>query len=322
MFITARLRVAFPLANTTLTPNPVPPRLAIPKAFFEKSDVWGARACVRLLGVPLVLITSLPLLASISPWLALAAIAPLGIAISKTTLLVHEAVHGHLFRTPWLNGLIGRVGGWWTAVDFVAFDALHRQHHARVGAEGDPQRLDYAVLHGATRAQLAWHLLRPLIGWNVRHMATLVRQRMRMKRAPWVALGEVSGLVTVQAGFALLATAGGQTPWLALIFPTAAATVGLFMSQIRGFCEHVPMPGEAPGRRLRSHTSNPVERQFLHYMNYNYHGEHHRFPRVPSRNLPALSRWLEQQGQPMERSASYLATLTARWRAAPTGARA
>jgi len=297
------------------------PRLAIPKAFFETSDLWGARACLRLLGWPLVLIASLPWLAGVSPWLAVAAIAPLGIAISKTTLLVHEAVHGTLFRTRVLNAIAGRVGGWWTVVDFVAFDALHRRHHARVGGEDDPQVLDYGALEGAGRARLAWHLLRPLLGWNIAHMVTLLRQRLRMRRRLLVALGEFAGLLLVQGAFFLLATNFGKQPWLGLIFPVAAATVGLFMSQIRGFCEHVPMPGEAAAMRLRSHVSNPIERPFLHYMNYNYHGEHHRYPRVPSRNLPALARWLREQGQPVEHSPSYVATLLARWRAASSAGR-
>jgi fatty acid desaturase len=90
----------------------------------------------------------------------------------------------------------------------------------------------------------------------------------------------------------------------------------LFLSQIRGFCEHVPLPGECGGMCWHSHTSKPIERPFLHYMNYNYHGEHHRYPRVPSRNPPALSRWLREQGQPVERSPSYLATILARSQAA------
>ena len=294
-------------------------RLAIPKEFYETSDLWGARACLRLLGWPLCLIAALPYLADVSPWLAVATVAPLGIAISKTTLLVHEAVHGTLFRTPVLNRVFGRIAGWWTVVDFVSFDSLHRHHHAHVGADDDPQGLDYSVLEGATRAQLAWHLLRPLIGWNVKHMATLVKKRLQMKR-PWpVALGEFAGLAAVQGGFFLLATRGGEQPWLGLVFPAAAATFGLLMSQVRGFCEHIPMPGESGAMRLRSHDSNPVERPFLHYMNYNFHGEHHRYPRVPSRNLPKLARWLQEQGQPVEHSPSYVATLLARWRACPRG---
>jgi len=267
-----------------------------------------------------VQIALLPVWANITPWLAIAAIVPLGIAISKTTLLVHEAVHGSLFRTPRLNRIAGRLGGWWTIVDFIAFDALHRKHHATVGDHDDPQLLDYGALEAATRSRLAWHLFRPLIGWNVRHMATLIEQRLRQRRPVLVSLGELAGLLVVQGAFFALATQGGRHLWLGLIFPISAATVGLFMSQVRGFCEHVPMPNESGAMRLRSHTSNPFERPFIHYLNYNYHGEHHRYPRVPSRNLPALSQWLKENGQPVERSPSYLATIAARWRACGTAA--
>jgi Fatty acid desaturase len=69
------------------------------------------------------------------------------------------------------------------------------------------------------------------------------------------------------------------------------------------------MPHERPEMRLRCHTSNILERPFLHYLNYNYHGEHHLYPRIPSRNLPALANWLKEQGYAVERSPSYLATL-------------
>ncbi len=290
-------------------------KLNVPNRFYEKSDIWGARACLRLLGIPLLWIGLLPMLYGISAWLAVATIIPLGIAISKTTILVHEAVHGTLFKTPFLNQFAGRVGGWWTVVDFVAFDALHRKHHAHVGDNDDPQLLDYSVLDDASRMQLGWHLVRPLLGWNILHMLTMVRQRLRMRRLWYVAIGEIVGLILVQAGFFLLATAGGQFLWLGLIFPVAAVTVGLTMSQIRGFCEHIPMPGEDAEMRLRSHTSRCLERPFMHYMNYNFHGEHHLFPRIPSRNLPAFSQWLAEQGLVVERSPSYLSTILARCRA-------
>ena len=288
---------------------------SLPKVFYETSDAWGWRATARLLGVPLVHIALLPWWYSLSPLLAVAVVIPLGVAISKTTLLVHEAVHGTLFRTPALNRWIGRIGGWVTVVDFAAFDALHRKHHQTVGAEDDPQLLDYGALEHASRPQLARHLLRPLIGWNVRHMATLIRQRLVMKRPHLVTLAEFVGLAATQMSLFLLASRGGQLPWLGLVLPVSAVTVGLFMSQIRGFCEHVPMPGESRHMRLRSHISNPIERPFLHYMNYNFHGEHHSYPRVPSRNLPALARWLREQGYPVEHSPSYFSTLITRWKA-------
>ncbi len=291
-------------------------KLTIPDRFFEKSDLWGLRATLRLLGMPLLWIVLLPYLNGISPWLALAAAVPLGIAISKTTILVHEAVHGTLFRTPAANVIVGRLAGWWTVVDFAAFEALHRKHHSHVGDDDDPQLLDYGDLAHASRLKLAWHLFRPLLGWNIRHMLVLMRQRLAMQRSWRVVLGEIAGLFAIQFSFYLLATNGGEHPWLGLLLPVAAATVGLFMSQLRGFCEHVPMPGEPGEMRLRSHTSNRLERPFLHYLNYNFHGEHHLYPRIPSRNLPAFARWLDEQGHAIERSPSYIATLFARWQAA------
>jgi fatty acid desaturase len=293
----------------------IKPRLQVPKKFYEKSDLWGLKSSLRLLGVPLIWIVLLPFFNGISPWLALATAVPMGIAISKTTLLVHEAVHGTLFKTPSFNRIAGCIGGWWTVVDFFAFEALHKQHHAHVGAENDPQLLDYGALEGANRQILAWHLLRPLLGWNVRHMLTLIQQRLAMERHWQASLIEFIGLTTVQISFFLIATDGGKHLWLGLIFPLSAATVGLFMSQIRGFCEHVPLPGEAAAMRLRSHTSNPIERPFLHYMNYNFHGEHHKFPRIPSRNLPEFAQWLKEQGVVIEHAPSYIATIYLRWKA-------
>ena len=293
----------------------IKPRLIVPKKFYEKSDSWGLKSALRLLGVPLVWIILLPFINNLSPWLAVLTIVPLGIAISKTTLLVHEAVHGTLFKTPAYNRIVGCIGGWWTGVDFFAFEALHSQHHAYVGAENDPQLLDYGALEGASRRKLAWHLFRPLLGWNIKHMLTLIQQRLAMERPLLTTLVEFIGLITVQSSFFLIATDGGKHLWLGLIFPLSAITVGLFMSQVRGFCEHVPLPGEQAAMRLRSHISNSIERQFLHHMNYNYHGEHHKFPRIPSRNLPEFSEWLNEQGVKVEHAPSYLTTIYARWKA-------
>jgi fatty acid desaturase len=89
-------------------------KLTIPDRFYEKSNLRGLRASVRLLGVPLLWIMLIPGLYRINPCLAVAVIVPL--AISRTTILVHEAVHGTLFRTPALNWVVGRLAGWWTVV--------------------------------------------------------------------------------------------------------------------------------------------------------------------------------------------------------------
>jgi fatty acid desaturase len=287
----------------------------VPEHFYARSDLWGLWNCLRLFGWPLLWIGLIPVFNDMSPWLAVLVILPLGITISKMTLLIHEAVHLNLFKTTLLNVWAGRLGGWYTLVEFAAFQQLHYRHHASVGKDHDPQGRDYGKLENASQRKLAWHLLRALLGWNVVHMLTLIRQRLKMQNKLATTIIEFCGLFVVQGLFFLIATRGGEHLWLGLIFPVAAATVGLFMSQLRGFCEHVPMPGEHAPMRLRSHVSNPVERLLIHCMNYNYHAEHHRFPRIPGRNLPALSAWLKAQGVRIEHSPSYLATFCARWRA-------
>jgi len=290
-------------------------QLKLPEGFYQRSDLWGGWNSLRLFGVPLFWICLIPVFHDISPWLATLVILPLGITISKTTLLIHEAVHLNLFKTRFLNVWAGRLGGWFTLIEFAAFQELHRQHHASVGKDHDPQGLDYGKLENASQHKLFWHLFRALLGWNMHHMLTLIRQRLKMKNKLSTTVIEMSGLLVVQGLFFFIATRGGEHLWLGLIFPVAAATIGLFMSQLRGFCEHVPMPGENARMRLRSHTSKPLERVFIHCMNYNYHAEHHRFPRIPGKNLPVLSEWLKEQGVYIEHSPSYFATLCARWHA-------
>lgn len=68
--------------------------------------------------------------------------------------------------------------------------------------------------------------------------------------------------------------------------------------------------------RLRGHAIKPLARPVPHRLNVSHGGEHHRHPRIPCRNRPALARYLEEQGQGVERLSSSLAMLAARQRAA------
>lgn len=293
-------------------------RVTIPVYFYQRSDWWGLWQSMRRLGWPLVWISLIPLLHDISPWLLALLVIPLGMTISKTTLLIHEALHFNLFKTRFLNVCAGRLAGWYTLVEFASFQKLHHRHHASVGADHDPQGLDYGRLENASRGKLFRHLFRALIGWNIRHMFTLIRQRRKMKEKLHISVLEFSGALFVQGLFFYIASGAGEHIWNGFIYPLAAVTIGLFMSQLRGLCEHVPMPGENGLMRLRSHASKPLEQIFVYCLNYNFHAEHHHFPRIPGRNLPALSAWLKQQGMDIELSSSYFATLRARWQACTT----
>jgi fatty acid desaturase len=68
----------------------------------------------------------------------------------------------------------------------------------------------------------------------------------------------------------------------------AAATFGLFFSQVRGLAEHGPSGSADPAGLVRSHAARTVERVLLYDLHFNYHSAHHRWPQCPSRFLPLV----------------------------------
>lgn len=67
-------------------------------------------------------------------------------------------------------------------------------------------------------------------------------------------------------------------------------TLAPFYNDFRIFCEHslVGRDSTIPDERMVTFISSPLERFFFAPFHMNYHAEHHFFPYVPHRNLPAL----------------------------------
>src|SRR5262249_52844343 len=169
-------------------------------------------------------------------------------------------------------------------IDFASFARQHMRHHALYGRPGDPQGFHYLGLDGATRAAFAWHVLRPLLGFNLRYALAECVLRPRNLAAA-VRSGEIVSLAAVQFGILASVTGGGEHPWLAGLPFVSAATFGLFLSQLRGIAEHGDVPVTS---KVRSHAPNWLDRVLLYDLNFNYHAEHHHHPGLPSRELPGL----------------------------------
>jgi fatty acid desaturase len=228
------------------------------------------------------------------PAAALPLILPIGVLAYKLTIVLHDCAHMTLFRTRRYNRLVGRFVGFVLGTDFAQFQAQHFLHHRAFGQAIDPQGRDYLGLQHASRREVAWHLLRPLIGYNLFKLLAFQPPQAgdeaeRRRRTPVSRrLGFLAGTAAVQGGIVLLATQGGAVWWNALLYPVAAATVALFLSQLRGFCEHVtPVPAEDEAF-VRTHAPNLLDRLLFYGLNFNYHVEHHLYPAVPSCRLPAL----------------------------------
>ena len=251
-------------------------------------DAYGWHAVLRNIVPFLLSLAAAPMLARrwpLAPWL----LAPLiGLVAYRITIVMHDCIHRSLFASARLNERVGTLLGGVTGIDFASFARQHLLHHRLYGRPGDPQGFHYLGLGSATRAAFTWHLLRPLLGWNLRY--ALAESLLRPRNLAAAARGgDIFPLVGIQLAILAVVTHGGTRPWLALLPFVSAATFGLFFSQLRGIAEHAPESGSIECGNVRSHAPHWLDRVLLYDLNFNYHVEHHLHPHVPSRDLATAS---------------------------------
>jgi len=252
------------------------------------SDAYGWHAVLRNIVPFLLSLAAAPMLARrwpLAPWL----LAPLiGLVAYRITIVMHDCIHRSLFASARLNERVGTLLGGVTGIDFASCARQHLLHHRLYGRPGDPQGFHYLGLGSATRAAFTWHLLRPLLGWNLRY--ALAESLLRPRNLAAAARGgDIFPLVGIQLAILAVVTHGGTRPWLALLPFVSAATFGLFFSQLRGIAEHAPESGSIECGNVRSHAPHWLDRVLLYDLNFNYHVEHHLHPHVPSRDLATAS---------------------------------
>ncbi len=262
------------------------PRLLAP-AGPGLSAAYGWRAVLRNVIPFFVLLAAAPLLnrwSPAAPWL----LSPLiGLFAYRITIVMHDCIHRSLFRSARLNARVGTLLGCVTGIDFASFSRQHLLHHRLYGRPGDPQGFHYLGLKGATLATYAWHLLRPLLGFNLRYaLAESILRPCNLAAA--ARTGEIFALAAIQLAILVIVTGGGAHLWLAALPFASAATFGLFFSQLRGIAEHAAGGAEAEAANVRSHAPHWLDRVLLYDLNFNYHKEHHLYPHYSSRDLAAL----------------------------------
>ena len=241
----------------------------------EPSDRYGWAAVARNVAPFLLLIALAPLL---YPWSWL--LVPLiGLFIYRITIVMHDCVHRSLFTSTRLNERVGRTLGALTGIDFHSFTRQHLLHHRNYGEPGDPQSFHYLGIGNMSRARFGWHLLRPLVGWNLRY--TIGESVL----APRNLARDFFLVAAVQAIVLAIVTGGGRHPWLAVLPAVSGSTFGLFYSQLRGIAEHGTRDGSREAAHVRSHVPHWLDRIFLYDLNFNCHREHHLNAAAPSCRL-------------------------------------
>jgi fatty acid desaturase len=232
------------------------------------------------------------------------------VAINAFVLLLHEGMHGGLFRNPFANRWVSVLLGAPVLMSFTAYQVMHLQHHTYLGDPRDPDdyrnftrnRTLLRVLHFLRLAagSFLYLLLIPRLGWRYAGP----RDRRRLVEEYLFLAGLAAAAALTVPGWVLLH--GWFLP---------AVLVG-YMTNVRGFAQHGITDADDPFLASRSTRPHPVVAFCLLYENY--HLEHHFFPEVPSYHLPALHRLIWPRLPRAVTGTSYLAFLARFLRAART----
>jgi fatty acid desaturase len=203
------------------------------------------------------------------------------LALNAVVLLLHEGMHGALFRSTRLNHAASVLLGACIGMSFTAYRTLHTLHHDALGTDDDPD--DY---HAYTR--------RPGLFWLLQGVRLTVGAALYLVAIPVVATirrPETSRAIAAEYAVmaALYAAAFAFVPLDALVWgwliPLPVVAV---MVQVRGLTQHGLT--DRHDALLASRTVRPSPLVAFFLLNENYHLEHHLFPEVPSYHLPALHR--------------------------------
>jgi fatty acid desaturase len=204
----------------------------------------------------------------------------------------HDCIHNHFVPGRRWNERVAIVlAASPCGSPFYASRARHLAHHRLLATAGDPD----ARLHTGDDKRTAGGVLRYFVfGLVGGYVATVLFEPEAVAVDPSLRRRDRRNVVLAQAvlfaSFTLLF--GWWTYPLLWLLPLATLTAAMHM--VRSFCEHAIGDDEAASHadRLISIRSNPVERALVAPFYMNYHAEHHLFPGVPARRLPAVQRRL------------------------------
>lgn len=231
-------------------------------------------------------------------------------------ILMHEASHGTLFRTKWLNDSFA---DWVCAKpiwnDVAKYKVHHFAHHAHTGQAGDT---DLSLVAGlpCPRRSLARKFLRDLSGYTGLKFL-LGRALMDAEVIEWTVANDIRRTVRpgwrwpdhlraflrnswravlAQAVLFTLAWAAGHA-WLYGMFVLSYLTPFPLILRIRSMAEHACTAGGADMfENTRTTRAGLLARMTVAPHRVNYHLEHHVMAAVPFYRLPLLHRLLRERG--------------------------
>lgn len=231
-------------------------------------------------------------------------------------ILMHDASHGTLFRTRWLNDVVAN----WTCArpiwnDLRKYKAHHFIHHTKTGTADDTD-ISLVAAFPCTRTSLVRKLLRDLTGltglkffvgrflmdagymkWTVANdVVWLPREGVTAGQRVRLFVRNVTPTVIVNALLFGALWAAGH-PWLYGAWVLAYATPFSLFVRIRSLAEHACTEKTLDMfRNTRSTRAGWLARSTVAPLHVNYHVEHHVMASVPYFRLPHMHRLLRERG--------------------------
>ncbi|MGH8004221.1 MAG: fatty acid desaturase family protein [Limisphaerales bacterium] len=213
-------------------------------------------------------------------WLKLPGYFLIGVVLHSLAILMHEGLHGKLFKEKKLNRWIGFFCGAPALVGLSAYKSVHLYHHRHERGIEDPDEFENLTRQPPLLKTflLVWFFVGAYL-YIIHIPATGLKLGSRLERKKiveeYVLLIGLIVLAFLVVPFDILAQV-----WLLPILFTAQ------LSQVRGLAEHVFTAGDEPLRATRTVHSSALVRFFM--CNMNYHLEHHIYPGVPWYNSRRL----------------------------------
>lgn len=217
------------------------------------------------------------------------------------SVLMHDCGHRTLFRTPWLNDVVGQ---WFCALpvlnDQPSYARGHLEHHRRAGTHNDPDLPNYQA-YPIPRSSFRRKVVRDLTGQTgfklIRALARRGASGIMSRGASPGSVATYQQLLVQLVLLGVLAACG--VAWLYLLWAVSYLTVFMLIIRVRQVAEHAAVP-DLYDRDVRQNTRTVDAPWWQKWVfapfGVNYHLEHHFMASVPCYRLGALRQHLRQRG--------------------------
>ena len=222
----------------------------------------------------------------------------LGLAI-----LMHDAAHGVLTASSWLNNRLSQIFCAWPVFsDTIAYRHYHMIHHRRTQQPDDPDlhlSAKFPITIASFRRKL-WRDLSGQTGFKQRKAQfrnALGKPGMSLS-ARWAHFrGRMAKMLLVNLVLLVILSAFGKPQYYVMFWLLPLLTWQQVVTRIRNIAEHAMVPdNDDVMRNARTTYARILGRAFLAPYWVNYHVDHHLLFYVPCYNLQKLHQLLLSKG--------------------------